>query len=251
MTDVEAGYGRAVDELVIDRLLPIASRVRLSPGDRLHDDDAVYFPLDAVITLILSRDEARFQIGFARRGDAIGLPALFVPQFPVVIASVLRGGTCGRVTSDVLRQLMAEEPALRERLTTYAMFAMGRYLSEAAGALALSLEQRVARWIMLCRRALEDDILPVTHDGIAEALGVRRSGVTVALHVLEGQRLIQSRRGRIDVLDRDGLRSFAMAARRGPPTNASLSELIKPRDQRSPPRPFDAPFLGSRDEIGR
>lgn len=251
MSDVDGEEGRAVDAFVVDRLLPIASRVRLKPGDRLDDDGAVYFPLDAVATLILSRDEAHFQVGFARRGDAIGLPNLFVPDFPVVVASVLRGGSCGRVKADVLRQLMAEEPALQQRLSSYAMHAMGRYLAEAAGALALSLEQRVARWIMLCRRALEDDILPVTHDSIAEALGVQRSGVTVALHVLEGQRLIQARRGRIDVLDREGLRSFAGAARRGPAQPMPTGPSGTPFARGPMAGPFTAPPRGERDEIGR
>ena len=174
----------------------------------------IYFPLDGVVTLTLSRGDARFQIGFARRGDAIGLQSLFVADFPVVMATVLKGGAFVRVTPDVLRRLMSDDPTFRERLSIYAMHAMGRYLSEAAGVLALSLQQRVARWISLCRRALEDDVLPVTHEAIAEALGVRRSGVTVALHVLEGQQLIRSRRGRIDVLDREGLRSFATVEQR-------------------------------------
>jgi CRP-like cAMP-binding protein len=218
---------------VVERLLPMASRIHLSAGERLHDDGAVYFPLDAVVALVLSRDEARFQIGFARRGDAIGLPRLFVPDFPLVLATVLRGGRFGRVNAGVLWRLMAAEPAFRDRLSSYTMHAMGRYLSEAAGALALSLEQRVARWITLCRRALDDDSLPVTHDGIAAALGVRRSGVTVALHVLEGNRFIRSRRGRIDVLDREGLRAFSATAARTPgKRQAGLDGLRGPRPDR-------------------
>ncbi|AMJ62781.1 Crp/Fnr family transcriptional regulator [Bosea sp. PAMC 26642] len=218
MNAVDGGDNTTVQH-VVDRLLPVASRVRLKDGVSLDHESDIYFPLDGVVTLTLSRDDSRFQIGFARRGDAIGLQTLFVPDFPLVVATVLRGGTFVRVAPDVLHRLMTEEPVFRDRLSTYAMHAMGRYLSEAAGALALSLEQRVARWITLCRRALDDDILPVTHEGIAEALGVRRSGVTVALHVLEGQRLIRSRRGRIDVLDREGLRSFATSGRRKPAKN--------------------------------
>lgn len=251
MTDAEEDDPGSAYDIVVDRLLPVATRIRLKAGDLLADDGAIYFPLDAVVTLILSRDEARFQIGFARRGDAIGLPNLFVPDFPVVVASVLRGGTCGRVTESVLRPLMAEEPAFRERLSSYAMHAMGRYLSEAAGALALSLEQRVARWITLCRRALDDDSLPVTHDGIAEALGVRRSGVTVALHVLEGNRLIRARRGRIEVLDREGLRSFATAGRRGAEKSAAGPAPGIVRDHRLPTRHFKPAPQGGRDESGR
>lgn len=214
MYAIDGGDTAAFEPNIVDLLLPVASRVRLSNGSTLDDDGSVYFPLDGVATLILSREDARCQVGFARQGDAIGLQRLFVPDFPIVVATVIRHGAFVRATPDVLRRLMRDDPSFRDRLSLYAMHAMGCYLSEAARALTSSLEQRVARWITLCRRALDDDVLPVTHEQIAEALGVRRSGVTVALHVLEGQMLIRSRRGRIDVLDRKGLRSFATGSRR-------------------------------------
>jgi CRP-like cAMP-binding protein len=232
MHAVDGGDTTEFQESIVDRLLPIASRIRLSDGAALEREGAIYFPLDGVATLILSRDDARCQVGFARRGDAIGLQGLFVPDFPVVVATVLRKGAFVRVTSDVLRRLMRDDPSFRDRLSMYAMHAMGRYLSEAAGALASSLEQRVARWILLCRRALDDDVLPVTHERIAEALGVRRSGVTVALHVLEGQMLIRSRRGRIDVRDRKGLRSFATGGRRAATTTAPMIPALQPQGLR-------------------
>lgn len=232
MNAVDGGETTEFHESIVDRLLPIASRIRLSDGAALEREGAIYFPLDGVASLILSRDDARCQVGFARRGDAIGLQGLFVPDFPVVVATVLRNGAFVRVTSDVLRRIMRDDPTFRDRLSIYAMHAMGRYLSEAAGALASSLEQRVARWVLLCRRALDDDVLPVTHERIAEALGVRRSGVTVALHVLEGQMLIRSRRGRIDVLDRKGLRSFATGGRRAATTNAPMIPALKPHGLR-------------------
>lgn len=228
MNAVDGGDATGFQHSIVDRVLPIASRIRLSDGAALDRDDAIYFPLDGVATLILSRDDARCQVGFARRGDAIGLQGLFVPDFPVVAATVLRRGAFMLVTADGLRRLMRDDPSFRDRLAIYAMHAMGRYLSEAAGALASSLEQRVARWITLCRRALDDDVLPVTHERIADALGVRRSGVTVALHVLEGRMLIRSKRGRIDVLNRQGLRCFATGGRRVAATNA-LMMALQPR----------------------
>lgn len=233
MIAIDGGEKTSINQHVVDRLLPVASRVRLKAGASLDREDAVYFPLDGVAALMLARDDARFQIGFARGGDAIGLQNLFVPDFPVIVASVMRGGTFVRVGAEVLRRLIGEEATLRDRLSTYAMHAMGRYLSEAARALASSLEQRVARWILLCRRALDDDVLPVTHEGIAEALGVRRSGVTVALHVLEGQMLIRSKRARIEVLDRDGLRSFATAARHAPAKGRPMAMSAVARERQA------------------
>jgi hypothetical protein len=52
---------------------------------------------------------------------------------------------------------------------------------------------------------LDGNGINVTHDAIADALGVRRPGITVALHILEGNHLVRSNRGRLVVIDREGL----------------------------------------------
>jgi CRP-like cAMP-binding protein len=49
----------------------------------------------------------------------------------------------------------------------------------------------------------------VTHDEIAWAIGARRAGVTVALHGLEGEKLVRSTRGKVTVLDPRRLANFA------------------------------------------
>ena len=98
---------------------------------------------------------------------------------------------------------------LDERLAARILRTAAHYLDEAACAVALSLEQRVAHWIIGCSESLASEIIPITHHDLARILGVRRSGVTVALHVLEGARLIHSRRARIEVLDGKGLAAFS------------------------------------------
>jgi CRP-like cAMP-binding protein len=108
-----------------------------------------------------------------------------------------------------LRRLLREDAGLRERLMFQALRAAGRYLDEAARTVALSLERRVAHWITRCGETLASDIIPITHHDLAHTLGVRRSGVTVALHVLEGERLIRSSRARIEVIDGKGLAAFS------------------------------------------
>jgi len=60
-----------------------------------------------------------------------------------------------------------------------------------------------------CGETLASDIIPITHHDLAHTLGVRRSGVTVALHVIEGERLIRLSRARIQVIDSKGLAAFS------------------------------------------
>jgi CRP-like cAMP-binding protein len=72
-----------------------------------------------------------------------------------------------------------------------------------------SIEERLARWLLMAHDRVDGDALGVVHEFLALMLGVRRPGVTVAIHMLEARGLIHSARGRIDVLDRKGLEKAA------------------------------------------
>src|SRR5882672_7391288 len=64
------------------------------------------------------------------------------------------------------------------------------------------IDERLARWILMADDRLDGNSLPLTHEFLALMLGVRRAGVTEAIHVLEAEKLIQSARGQIVVLNR-------------------------------------------------
>ena len=73
----------------------------------------------------------------------------------------------------------------------------------------LKLEERLARWLLMCDDRVPGERLAITHEFLAIMLGVRRPGVTVALQLLEGRGLIRSRRGEIVIRDRAGLMELA------------------------------------------
>jgi len=67
------------------------------------------------------------------------------------------------------------------------------------------IEERLARWLLMCDDRVVGNRLVITHQYLAVMLGVRRPAVTVALQVIEGRGLIQSRRGEVIIRDREGL----------------------------------------------
>jgi CRP-like cAMP-binding protein len=67
------------------------------------------------------------------------------------------------------------------------------------------LDERLARWLLMWHDRIESNEFATTHELLALLRGVRRAGVTVALHELEGRGLIRSLRGRISIVDRLGL----------------------------------------------
>ena len=72
-----------------------------------------------------------------------------------------------------------------------------------------TLEERLARWLLMANDRLRGDEIPLTHEFLSLMLGVRRAGVTVGLHYLEQRGLISLARKQIRITDRDGLKAAA------------------------------------------
>jgi len=70
---------------------------------------------------------------------------------------------------------------------------------------AHSLKQRLARWLLMMRDRGDDDALQITHNLLAEMLGVQRPTITIAARELERAGLIARGRRQVTILDRQGL----------------------------------------------
>jgi CRP-like cAMP-binding protein len=72
-----------------------------------------------------------------------------------------------------------------------------------------SIEQRCARWVLMSCDRIHSDTIPMTHEFFASMLGVRRAGVTTTLGELDRSGLIQNGRGKVTIIDREGLEATA------------------------------------------
>lgn len=66
-------------------------------------------------------------------------------------------------------------------------------------------DQRLARWLLLCNDRAESNVLPLTHEFLADMLGTSRPTVTQAAQMLQGRGLIEYSRGTVRILDVTGL----------------------------------------------
>jgi CRP-like cAMP-binding protein len=71
------------------------------------------------------------------------------------------------------------------------------------------LEERLARWLLMCHERVQADDLPITHEFLATMLGTNRSSVSVAAGVLHKAGLIEYSRGHVQIEDREGLEKAA------------------------------------------
>jgi CRP-like cAMP-binding protein len=71
------------------------------------------------------------------------------------------------------------------------------------------VEERMARWLLMVHDRVAQDTFPLTHEFLAQMLGVRRATVTLAAGTLQRAGLANFRRGLVTILDRAGLESSA------------------------------------------
>jgi CRP-like cAMP-binding protein len=110
----------------------------------------------------------------------------------------------GAVTS-----ALAANPTFSNLLARFIQAFSAQISYTALSNITCQVDERLARWLLMCHDRVDGDEISLTHDFISLMLGVRRPSVTTALHVLEGQKLIQAERGRITIRDRKGMMDFA------------------------------------------
>ena len=118
-------------------------------------------------------------------------------------------GEALRISADELRAAMGRSASLSTLLARFAHCFTVMLGQTAYANASFSLEARLARWILMVEDRLRQEVLPLTHEFVATMLGVRRPGVTAAMHVLEGNGMIKAMRGRVVVLDRERLEELA------------------------------------------
>ncbi len=118
-------------------------------------------------------------------------------------------GTGHRIEAAALREAMGAEPAIRERFLRYAQAFSVQVAHTTLANGRHTIQARLARWLLMCQDRVGGDNLDLTHEFLSLMLGVRRAGVTMATHDLEGRGLIKATRGRIRVIDRAGLEAAA------------------------------------------
>jgi CRP-like cAMP-binding protein len=114
-----------------------------------------------------------------------------------------------RISADNLRMAMDQSATL---LRTFLRFAHVFGVQSGYTALANAqgtLEERLARWLLMAHDRIADDQLLLTHEFLALMLGTRRAGVTTALGHFDRKGVVETARGAVTVLDRQGLEECA------------------------------------------
>lgn len=117
-----------------------------------------------------------------------------------------------RIPIGALHALFDSDETVRQPLLCYLSVFMTHMIAITSSAGDAHIRQKLACWILRTLDRTDTMVLAVTQELIARRLNIRRPSVTMALHELEGDRLIRNTRGELVVLDRTALISIAGSA---------------------------------------
>jgi len=187
-----------------------AELINIEFGQVLCEPDTpykfLYFPLTGFISLVATVTGHRpLEMGLIGDEGMLGATVVLgVPHVP--LRGLVQGsGSALRISVRQFQSLIADSPALHRTLDRYVYVLMAQLAQTAACTRFHDVDQRLARWLLLTHDRAHANNFQLTHQFLADMLGVRRSSITSSAGRMQTSGLITYSRGDITILNRDGL----------------------------------------------
>lgn len=193
-----------------ERLHPRLQPVLFSLGEVVYEFgghlDYVFFPTTSIVSLLYTMENGTSaEMGLTGNDGVVGI-ALFMGGGTMPNRAVVQSaGSALRMKANVLQDEFARGGKFQQLLLRYTQALITQISQTAVCNRLHSVEQQLCRWLLLSHDRVKADELIMTQELIADMLGVRREGVTVAAGRLQDSGAISYVRGHIKILDRQKL----------------------------------------------
>lgn len=185
------------------KLVPMELRKRLEePNKPIR---YVYFMEEGIASVVAIAHGKEVEVGLIGREGMSGATLLLGGDRSPLSTYIQVAGQAYRLPASKLREAIGVSPTLRGVLLKFVQTFLTQTAHTAISNAQANIEQRLARWLLMADDRVDAHHLRLTHEFLALMLAVRRPGVTVALQIFEGEKLISARRGEIVVINRKGL----------------------------------------------
>lgn len=191
-------------------LVPYLEEIRLDVPFMIEKSNAliehVYFLESGLASIVAKLSGGRdIEVGIAGREGVTGVSVILGGTQSPNTTFMQVSGSGYRIPTDAFRIALDASTSLRAMLFSYTQSLLIQTGSTVLANGHAKLEERLARWLLMVHDRMDGMIVPLTHEFLSVMLGVRRPGVTVALHILEGKGFIRAMRGQITIVNRRGL----------------------------------------------
>jgi CRP-like cAMP-binding protein len=198
-------------------LSPHLKRVDLPVRKKLEAPNkpigSVYFPESGFASVVANGSGKRsIEVGLIGREGMTGLPIVMGTDRSTNETFIQLAGAGLCISAANLRKTMIPGSSVHQCFLLYVHAFSVQTTNTAIVNGRSNIEERLARWLLMARDRGDSDDLALTHEFLSLMLGVRRPGVTLALHLLEKQGTIQARRGTVTIIDRKALEEISNGA---------------------------------------
>jgi CRP-like cAMP-binding protein len=184
--------------------------VLLPSGTILNEADArikfAYFVNEGLASVLTVMPRAsNIEVGLCGREGFVGMPIMAGFQTSHARTIMQVNGSGFRISATQLVAALRECPKLAIGLQRYVQELALQACQVAACNRLHRVEERLARWLLMCADRIESETLPVTQESLSQMLGTRRASVTVAAGALQKAGYIAYRRGTMRIVNRTGL----------------------------------------------
>lgn len=196
------------------RLVPHLELVDLPLGHSLYESgDTIKhatFPTNSIVSLIYVMDNGdSAELSVIGNDGILGVPLFLGGGSTPHRAVVQSAGNAYRLPGRLLREEFERSSGFRQILLSYTQSLMTQMAQTSACNRHHSVDKRLCRWLLLSLDRTPSNVLTVTQDLIADMLGVRREGVSLAAAKLQKLGIIEYQRGRLVIQDRAQLEKLS------------------------------------------
>lgn len=220
-------YRTATNNFILDalpdadykRLQSSLELVQLPLGEVIYQPqkilEYVYFPINSMASIIagsLSGQSA--EVGVIGNEGIVGIEALMGVELSTKVVLMQVSDSALRIKTEDIKKEFKRGGAFQDLVLRFTYCFIEQISQTALCNRLHTIEERLARWLLMCRDRAQTDKLPLTQEFLAIMLGVQRSGVTLAAVNLQKSGFINYSRGKITIVDRDGLEKFSCSCYR-------------------------------------
>jgi CRP-like cAMP-binding protein len=193
-----------------ERLLPHLETVTLPVKRILYQlnepIEYVYFPNSGVVSLVnIMEDGGVIEVATLGNEAMVGIPVLLGTDCMAAETFAQIPGDAMRMKVDVFKSKVTPGSPLYTLLLRYTQTLLNQISQSVACNRLHLVEERACRWLLQTHDRVDSDEFPLTQEFLSHMLGVRRASVSEVAATLQKAGLIRYHRGKIKVLDREGL----------------------------------------------
>lgn len=176
------------------------------PGERIRD---IYFPAGGFISIVTRlNDGSMVEVATVGREGMVGVSAILNGD-PSPSAAMVQAETdrCYRMPADIFREEIDRRNSFHHLMTQYAQALTGVIMQATACNAVHSVEQRLARWLLMAHDRVGKNEFSITQEFVAMMLGTSRPTVTIVASTLQKAGLITYHRGLLKIVHRKKLES--------------------------------------------